>query len=215
MDNYELVKQQAPILFAQSKKIEALAAAGYYDQMIDPVFDLLESALDLIDKFPNTFAAYVVATSVVSSAMRSADKFVEHEQVSYEFPFVLANYLLTATAEFLGRNTDDERCANMLTSNSMAALMMLNNYFSHVPAEKRDFELFVSYSQYVFEIFYSSALELKKANPSSDILPQALRIVEVLSGNGLEKIQIPLDSISVMVGKIKEMGEELTKLCDD
>lgn len=216
MDNYELVKQQAPLLLAKAKKIEAYTAAKNYDEVIRLTFELIKEVDQFLQKFPSTLAAYVVATNVMTSTMRCAEQYVQDNNDSHVLPFVVIHSLLSGTAEFLGRNADVENCANLIVNTSMTALIKCMELWSNImPKDESTTNLTMNYCQCVYELLCYSAFSLRKVNPSSPLLPNALGYINFLAESGFEKMDKPHESPAALANSIKQMGYDIIEIANE
>lgn len=175
MSKYDEVKEKAPEVLAAVKTMEAYLNMKRYDDYGKMCNKVLDLAVNLVQDYPQTLAAYVVATNAFGSLITYAEKYAEVEKETIDFPFTYAGIQCALTMGFLSENAEsDEYCANLLLGVLQRLLFTFLPYAEATGKFGNDSPALYStyeYLQTVANLNYSAMENLKKKNPSSPLIP--------------------------------------------
>lgn len=203
MDAYEKVKAAAPAIMMAVKQSQMIAAKGDYDEALK-IADKGLDALNLVEEYPDTLAAYVVASSAIQNYMQILD------QISPQAVVTAGLGSLKAMAPFLSRNSDNENCAAILLSVIWPCYMNMMNYMMNLPMEKyfvlseneRNEAMMLAASQ-----FYASFRALKIANPNNPLLQSLQQIAAEIPQEAL--LYTSASEIPEHLGRLSELYDRL------
>ncbi len=194
MDSYEKIKNEAPMIFALSKAAEGYALARKSDEYFAKEQETIDAAKDLLARYPDIFAAYVVAANVMGTLTRTADKYAEEVDSSrFLRPFELAMDTMRMIVPFAAFSADEEYGANLLLGNLLPVVTMSCQY-----AERASLFGTEAFSDYFFKLLAmmkAAANNLRGINPSSPMLGAAIRILDGYESRGAEIADLSLEEL--------------------
>lgn len=118
MSNYETIKGLALQYMQRNKMNSIYFVKEEYTKYTEGALPLMDEVLELVKTYPKDFAAYVVAFNIIGSNTRQLSDLTEklNDRQSYYSNIALLYKikLLANSIMFIGRNIDNEKCAEML-----------------------------------------------------------------------------------------------------
>lgn len=167
MNSYDEIKSKAPRFMMLVQKSRTLLQQGKIEEAYQAADESLD-ALNLVEEYPNTLAAYVVATNVFRNYAEVLQQYAD-----YAVPTACKS-AIRLMAPFLSKYPQDENCMSMLLS------LTMHLYFSVVQIitdGNSDKSFIIDGNDNSYEVasisasmIYSAYRALKSVNPGSPMV---------------------------------------------
>lgn len=182
MNSYEEIKSKAPSFMMLVQKSRMLLQQGKIEEAYQVADESLD-ALDLIEEYPNTLAAYVVAANVFRNYAEVLEKYAY-----YAVPTGCTS-VIHHMAPFLSKYPQDENCMSMLLS----IIMPLYVNVMRIISEGDSYKSFTidgrDYTHEVVSIsasmIYSVYRALKSVSPGSPMISAVQEYISEIPDSAL------------------------------